>query len=94
MAKSTSSVVLSTSLSPVAHSVLGALAQREDPAHAEANSVITRLLREELDRVSPGTWDELVYAANLPGNAGTAPRDLSEYLAAKLSTILRARAAK
>lgn len=92
MAKSTSSVVLSTSLSPVAHGVLGALALREDPAHAEANGVITRLLREELERLAPGLWDELIHRAKQDVDA--APRSLSEVTAADVLSHLRARAAK
>jgi hypothetical protein len=92
MAKPTTSVILNTSLSPVAHGVLGALAQREDPAGAAANAVITRLLREELDRVAPGAWDRLV--AHGAGFADLPPRDVSRAIAAELGSILRARAGR
>jgi hypothetical protein len=93
MAKPKTSVVLNTSLSPVAHGVLGALAQREDPAHAEANGVITRLLREELDRVAPGAWDTLVEWARYPPD-GTPPRGVSKTVAEQVGHILRARATR
>jgi hypothetical protein len=97
MAKPTSSVPLGTSLSPVAHGVLSALALREDPAHAEANGVITRLLREELDRIAPGVWDELVQAS-LSFTTETIPaptaREVSCAMADRIPAILRARAAR
>jgi hypothetical protein len=95
MAKPTTSVVLNTSLSPVAHGVLMAFAQREDPAHAEANGVITRMLREELDRLAPGAWDDLVARAALPGSfdpAELSPREVSVHVASRVGAILRAKA--
>jgi hypothetical protein len=88
MSKPTSSVTLNTSLSPVAHGVLGALAQREDPAHAAANVVLTRLLREELDRLAPGAWDELI-ARQRCTPAEVSPREASvavaDFVAERLS---------
>lgn len=60
--ESTNRVPLNTSLPPVAHAVLGVLAAREDPGRGAANVVLVRLLREELERVSPGAWGELVAA--------------------------------
>jgi hypothetical protein len=93
MAKPAASVVFNTSLSPVAHGVLGALAAREDPAHGAGNVVLTRLLREELDRTVPGVWDELVHLTDDPeGPPPPQPRDVSKLVAAELSRVLRARA--
>lgn len=93
MSKPTSSVTLNTSLSPVAHGVLGALAQREDPAHAEANGVLTRLLREELERLLPGAWDELI-ARQRCTPAEVSPREASEGVAEFVAERLRARTAR
>lgn len=90
----TLSVPLTTSLSPVAHGVLCALAAREDPAGAAANAVITRLLREELERDAPGVWDGLVYFAATPGSFDPAdldPRQTSEHVAVAVGRALRAR---
>lgn len=92
MAKSASSLPLGTSLSAVAHGVLGAFALREDPAHAEANGVITRLLREELERLAPGLWEELIYRSKQEVDAD--PRSLSEVTATDVLDHLRARAAR
>jgi hypothetical protein len=91
MAKPVASIVFNTSFSPVAHGVLGALAAREDPAHGAGNVVLTRLLREELDRVAPGAWDELVHWAAHPPEQMT-PREVSEGVADQVSRVLRARA--
>jgi hypothetical protein len=40
--------------------VLLVLAKREDGGRGAANGVLTRLLREELERVRPGLWDRLL----------------------------------
>jgi hypothetical protein len=93
----TLSVPLTTSLSPVAHGVLSALAAREDPAGGAANGVISRLLREELDRLAPGAWDELVHRAAKPGSFDPAelnPREVSAHVAERVGALLRARAGR
>jgi hypothetical protein len=87
----TLSVSLTTSLSPVAHGVLCALAAREDPAGVAANGVITRLLREELERVAPGVWDGLVFHADALLLEGLSPREVSQAVAEQFSAVLRAR---
>lgn len=94
MAKLTLSVPLATSLSPLAHGVLSALSEREDPAHAEANSLITSMLLERLEQIAPGAWDQLIYTSKQPGVASLEPRQQSTYLAGELGRILRARAAR
>jgi len=66
---------ITTTLSPLAHGVLGALAAREDPSGASANGVLTRLLREELERLRPGLWDALVHGAM--SGAALAPKERS-----------------
>jgi hypothetical protein len=86
-----STIDLSTTFSPVAHGVLGALAAREDPAHGSANTVLTRLLREELERMAPGTWDLLVHQAAESVAAGATPREVSAAVAEAVGVVLRAR---
>jgi hypothetical protein len=69
MSSKPDSCSITTTLSPLAHGVLGALAAREDPSGASANGVLTRLLREELERLRPGLWDALVHGAAGPALA-------------------------
>jgi hypothetical protein len=82
------SVALTTSLSPVLCGALAALAAREDPGKARANVVLARLVREELDRLAPGLWDELVYRQSLTDvddvGAAEASRTIAELVAARL----------
>lgn len=90
----TLSVPLTTSLSPVAHGVLGALAAREDPASCAGNVVLTRLLREEIERLAPGLWDGLVHqAVHQPTVSGKelGPREVSQAVAEQVGSALRAR---
>jgi hypothetical protein len=77
-------VVLSTTLDPVAHGVLGALASLES-GKGSANRVIERHLREELDELAPGLWKRVQHAT-----ADLAPRERSAAVAEMVSAHLRA----
>jgi hypothetical protein len=82
-------IPLNTTFDIVTLAALAFLASREDPGRGAANVPIRRLVREELDRLAPGAWDELVAAAaELP--EGLTPREG----AAQLSAILRGRVAQ
>lgn len=56
-------IPLNTTLDPVTYAALGFLAARESPGRCHANVPLARLVREELDRSHPGTWDRLVAAS-------------------------------
>jgi aromatic ring hydroxylase len=85
-----SSYRLNTTLQPVAAGVLAALAMREDLKNHAANQVLERLLREEIERLLPGLWDQLVFGGRpLSADAREAAADVAELVA----TRLRARAA-
>lgn len=72
------SVVLSTTLDPVARAAIDVLADLES-ARGSANVLLERLVRAELERVRPGLWDELAAArAQLP--KGLTPREQSDAL--------------
>lgn len=85
------SCILNTCLSPVAHGVLAALAGREDPAHGAANVTLTRLLREELDRLCPGRWDHLAAHAAERIAAGDPKADISLDVQSLVKDALRSR---
>jgi hypothetical protein len=78
-------VVLSTTLDPVAHGVLGALASLE--SNGAATRVIERQLREELDELAPGLWKRAQHAT-----ADLAPRERSAAVAEMVGDALRGRA--
>jgi hypothetical protein len=50
----------STTFPPAASATLLVLAKREDGGRGAANGILTRLLREELERIRPGLWDRLL----------------------------------
>ena len=83
-------ISINTTLDPVTHGVLAALAARESPGRAHANVTISRHVREELDRIAPGAWDELVEWAKCPPE-GLTLRDVSQAVSDRVSAILRAR---
>lgn len=58
---------LDTSLHPAAAAALAALADREPDGHA--SGVISRLVRDELDRLAPGAWDAAMREASKDGPA-------------------------
>lgn len=76
-------IPLNTTLDPVTYAALAFLAARESPGRCHANAPIARLVREELDRSHPGTWDRLV-AASLEVPKGLAPKDQAAALASAL----------
>lgn len=53
-------VQTSTTFPPVASATLLVLARREDGGKGQANGVLTRLLRDELEKIRPGLWDRLL----------------------------------
>jgi len=85
-----SAVVLSTTLGPVAHGALAALAARETPGAPAANAVLVRLIRQDLDRVCPGLWDLLVERAAGLSHELT-PRDVSQAVAEMAAERFRQR---
>ena len=80
----------STTFPPAVSAVLLVLAKREDGGRGAANGVLTRLLREELERVRPGLWDRLLAeegkrSAMLAGeNAAECQAGLAGWLAREL----------
>ena len=85
----TRTVRLNTTLDAVSYGVLGALASREDPERAAANGVMTRLLREELERVAPGLWDRAV--AEAAARSSERPPLAAAAVAELVAEALRAR---
>lgn len=83
-----STVDITTTLSPLAHGVMCAFAAIEDPAHGAANVVFTRLLREELERVRPGAWIELLEVAT-DLKATTEPRAAAAAIMTATLELLR-----
>lgn len=83
-----SGFALHTYLEPTAAGVLMALSTRENPTKPAAHRVLERLIREELERLRPGAWDELLAAATEVPD-GT-PRERASFIAGRCVEVMRA----
>lgn len=82
---------LHTYLDAISAGVLAALSVRDNPTRPSAHRVIERQQREDLERLCPGAWDDLL-TLELP--ITERPREHAARVAARVGELLRARSTK
>ena len=90
MSRMAKAIQVTTTFPPAPAAALYVLARRDDGGRGAANGIITRLLREELERIRPGLWDKMLAEGERLASARpkATPTELQSALAAWLGEEL------